>query len=191
MTVLCPGDAMEQRSLLRLAFKWNGPIYMRIGKTGEPQIYPTPPEIAIGKGSVLNSGKDLCLLSTGNMLPIALETSKILKNSGFESEVVSMHTVKPLDTQLLADLCSRFNLLATIEEHSLIGGLGSFISEWLADESISIRLLRFGTQDRFPHPIGSQKYTRELFGLTPQAIAARILLTIESKKYAYASSHPR
>ena len=124
------------------------------------------------------------------MLPSAIETAQILKNAGIEAEVISMHTVKPLDTALLVELCSRFSLLATIEEHSLIGGLGSYVAEWLADEAIiSTRLLRFGTQDRFPHPIGSQKYTRELFGLTPQVISTRILKTIESKLHAHTSSY--
>ena len=160
---------------------------MRIGKTGEPLIYPAPPEIVIGKGSLLQKGQDLCLLSTGNMLPIALETAAILKNSHLQAEVISMHTVKPLDTELLRDLSVRFPLLITIEEHSLIGGLGSFIAEWMVDQSISVRLVRFGTPDRFPHPIGSQKYTGELYGLTPQSIANRILE--ESKIHAHPSSH--
>jgi len=191
MTVLCPADAMELRSLLRLSFQWPGPIYMRIGKTGEPKIHPEPPALTIGKGHLLQNGRDLCLLSTGNMLPIALETANILKTSGIETEIVSLHTVKPLDTDLLSQLSIRFPLLVTLEEHSLIGGLGSYVAEWMADHAISLRLLRFGTQDKFPHPIGSQKYIRELFGLTPEKIASRILETIESKTHAHASSHSR
>lgn len=190
MTVLAPGDAMEQRSLLRLAFQLKGPAYMRIGKTGEPVIYSAPPAIEIGKGHVIEKGEDLCLLSTGNMLSVALETAKILKNSNQNAEVISMHTVKPLDTQLLAKLSERFSLLVTIEEHSLIGGMGSFIAEWLSDQSIFVHLLRFGTQDQFPHPVGSQKYTRKLFGLTPEVIASRIL---EKKGtiHAYTSRYSR
>lgn len=191
MTVLCPADSMELRSLLHLAFKLNGPAYMRIGKTGEPLIHQAPPQLTIGKGYLIERGTDLCILSAGNMLSIALEARKILKDGGIEAEVISMHTVKPLDTELLTQVSSRFPLLVSIEEHSLIGGLGSFIAEWMADHSIFVHLLRFGTQDHFPHPIGSQKYIRELFGLTPQVIASRIQEKMKSKPYAYASSYSR
>ncbi len=190
MTVLGPGDAMELRSLLRLSFDWQGPIYMRIGKTGEPVIHPSPPEIVIGKGYTVQKGEDLCLISTGNMLPLALDVVGILNELGLKSEVISMHTVKPLDNALLTELIHRFSLLVTIEEHSLIGGLGSAIAEWIVDQSISTPLMRFGTQDRFSHPIGSQQYVRELLGLTPKSIANRILKKIESKTYAHSCSHP-
>lgn len=188
MTVLCPADAMELRSLLRASFQWPGPIYMRIGKTGEPQIYPAPPSLEIGKGSLIQKGSRVCILSTGNMLSVAIDASKLLEES---TEIISMHTVKPLDTELLEDLSKRFSLLVTLEEHSLIGGLGSYVAEWLADESLSIPLLRIGTKDQFPHPIGSQKYIRELFGLTPQAVASRIKEKIGKLDYANASSDSR
>lgn len=189
MTVLCPGDAMELRSLLRLALKWKGPIYMRIGKTNEPIIHASIPEFTIGKGFFLQEGKDLCILSTGNMLPFALDTANILKESGQEVAIVSMHTVKPLDTDLLSQLCRRFSHLVTIEEHSLIGGLGSYIAEWMVDQAIfSTQLIRFGTQDLFPHPIGSQKYTRELFGLNPKKIASKTLERISCENACSHSS---
>lgn len=191
MTVLCPGDAMELRSLLGSSLKWKQPMYMRIGKKGEPVIHASPPQVTIGKGSIIQKGKDLCLISTGNMLSVSLEAASILQESGYMSEVVSMHTVKPLDIELLRELSDRFPLLVSIEEHSLIGGLGSFIAEWIVDQNISTTLLRFGTQDSFPHPIGSQKYVRELFGLTPKSIANRIIKKIESSSYAHTCSHPR
>lgn len=190
MTVLCPGDTMELRSLLRLAFRLKGPAYMRIGKTNEPVIHSAPPDLVIGKGFTIQRGTDLCILSTGNMLPIALETSKILQTSNLRAELISMHTIKPLDTELLSNLSRRFSLLVTIEEHSLIGGLGSSVSEWLADQSVSLNLLRFGTQDKFPHPIGSQTYIRDLFGLNPPTIANKILQKL-SALHADTSSYSR
>ncbi|MBI3508846.1 MAG: transketolase [Chlamydiia bacterium] len=186
MTVLCPADALELRALLRASLNWPGPMYMRIGKTGEPQIYSSVPEIAIGKGSWIQKGTEICILSTGNMLSVAMEASKLLKEP---PAIISMHTVKPLDTELLQDISHRFSLLVTLEEHSLMGGFGSAVAEWLVDQSITTPLLRIGTQDRFPHPIGSQKYIREQFGLTPQAIANRIEQKIGF--YANTSSHPR
>ena len=189
MTVLCPGDSMELRCLLKLALKARGPVYMRIGKTNEPVVHLKIPDLEIGKGYLMQEGKDLCILSTGNMLPIALETANLLKNQGKEAMIISMHTVKPLDRELLASLCQKFALLVTLEEHSLIGGLGSSIAEWMSDqEMLFTRLIRFGTQDLFPHSIGSQKYTREYFGLTAPKIASTI---IEKIHYANTSCYSR
>ncbi len=175
MTVLCPADSMELRSLLREALKLDRPAYMRIGKAGEPVIHSAPPALCIGKGSIVRKGSDLCIFSTGNMLAIASEVCDLLEAANVAAELVSMHTVKPLDKELLESASSRFSLLATLEEHSLIGGLGSSICEWLVDRAINVKCLRFGTQDYFPHPIGSQTYIRNLFGLNPQSIANQIL----------------
>jgi len=176
MTVLAPGDAMELRSLLRQCFTIDGPIYMRIGKTGEPIIHPAPPELTIGKGLVVKPGSGLCIFSTGNMLAVALETAKELSSQGLDPQVISMHTIKPLDRELLASLSTSFSHWATLEEHSLIGGLGSAVAEWIADQRPGpITLSRFGTPDHFPHPIGSQKYLRAQYGLDPKTISQKIL----------------
>lgn len=189
MTVLCPGDTMELRGLLRLVFKSNSPMYMRIGKTGEPLVHSSPPALEIGKGMILQEGTDLCLFSTGNMLPTALETAKRLQNEGLSSLVVSFPTVKPLDIDLLTSLATRFSFWVSLEEHSLIGGLGASIAEWMIDQAIQqVRLLRFGTPDRFPHLIGSQKYLRAQYGLEPESIANIIL---KERKHANASCYSR
>ena len=176
MTVLAPGDAMELRSLLRLCFNQKGPVYMRIGKTGEPMIHPHPPALTIGKGLTVREGKDLCIFTTGNMLSIGLETAEALAKEGLDPQVVSMHTVKPIDKELLSNLSDRYSHWVTLEEHSLIGGLGSAIAEWLVDsDHRKIRLSRFGTPDYFPHPIGSQKYLRAQYRLDPKSISQKIL----------------
>jgi transketolase len=118
---------------------------------------------------------------------LAFETANLLKDHGQQAAIISMHTVKPLDIELLTGLCQKFPLIVTLEEHSLIGGLGSFVAEWMSDQGIvSTRLLRFGTGDRFPNHIGSQKYTRELFDLIPQKIAEKIL---EKLHYAHKSCY--
>lgn len=175
MTVLCPGDSMELRSLMQKAFAHPGPKYLRIGKTNEPIIHSSPPLLEIGKGCIIREGLDLCLLSTGNMLPIALETAKLLENEGLSAHVISFHTVKPLDYDLLNQLAIRFSFWISLEEHSLIGGFGAAIAEWIVDRQIQkVRMLRIGTPDRFPHSIGSQKYLREQYGLEPKAIAQLI-----------------
>lgn len=183
MTVLCPADTMELRSLMRLALRLPGPAYLRIGKTNEPVIHPSPPDLQIGKGLTIKTGHDFCILSTGNMLPTALEAAAVLEQrGGWKAEIISFHTVKPLDTRLLHTLCERFSLVVALEEHSLIGGLSSAIAEWMADHGpFATKLLRFGTPDRFPHSIGSQKYMRTVYGLTPHEISQQIHIQLESK----------
>jgi transketolase len=170
MTVLCPGDAFELRSLLREAVGQPGPVYLRIGKTKEPLIYSEVPKLTIGKGHLLLRGANTCILSTGNVLPIAMQTAQEIG-----AQLVSFHTVKPLDTLLLKELSEEFPLICTVEEHSLIGGLGSAVAEWWVDQNITTsRLLRLGTQDEFPHRIGSQQYVRDYFGLNVPTLKKRI-----------------
>lgn len=183
MTVLCPGDSWELRALLRQAVKMNGPVYLRIGKSGEPKVHEQTPLVEIGKGFELLRGSHICIISTGNVLPIACELAKKL-----DATLISMHTVKPLDTDLLVSLVAEYRFLCSIEEHSLIGGLGSAIAEWMVDGNItSSRLLRFGTSDEFPHSIGSQQYLRDYFGLNVETLLKKI--QHEVKADAYISSH--
>ena len=175
MTVLCPADAVEVRLALRAALRHDGPVYMRIGKKGEPVIHQSEPEFSIGRAIVLRQGQDVCLLSTGNMLPVAMKAAELLEAGGLSAQVVSFHTVKPLDEALLGEAFSRFRVVATIEEHSVLGGFGSAVAEWLADRAPQpTRLCRIGTPDWFPHEAGEQEYWRERFGLTAPSIAQRV-----------------
>jgi transketolase len=175
MSVICPGDAMEVRAALRAALKHDGPVYIRLGKKNEPVIHPDVPDLKIGEAIILREGADVCLLSTGNLLPNVCEAADLLAEAGISAQVVSFHTVKPLDERLLRDAFARFPLVTTVEEHSVIGGLGGAVAEWRADQDVTgARLLRIGTPDNFMHEAGSQSHARELFGLTPDAIVQKI-----------------
>lgn len=174
--MICPGDAMEVRAALRAALVQEDPVYIRIGKKGEPVVHKEAPHFAIGRGIVMREGQDICLLSTGNTLPLAMEAAALLDREGLSARVVSMHTVKPLDTELMSDVFGRCKLVASVEEHSVLGGLGSALAEWLTEQRGSLaRLLRFGTRDEFMHEAGEQEYARQLFGIQPAQIAQRIL----------------
>lgn len=173
--VLCPGDPMEVRACLRAALKEEGPVYMRIGKKGEPAIHREMPDITIGKCTVVKKGTSVCILNAGNTLPLALQAAEELDSLGFSTEVASFHTIKPLDEVYLARAFSEFELVATLEEHSIIGGFGGGVAEWLSDqEGLRARLLRFGTADNFLHKAGDQAYARKYYGLTRDHILARI-----------------
>jgi transketolase len=177
MTVVCPGDAVEVRLALEAAFKQGGPVYIRLGKKNEPIIHKDEPDFQIGKGIIIREGgKEVCLLGTGNVMPVVVETADLLATHGIKAQVVSMHTVKPLDEELLEKVFSQFKIIATVEEHSLIGGLGGSVAEWLSDQrSRKADLLRFGTKDEFMHGAGKQKTARQSVGIDAEILAGEIL----------------
>jgi transketolase len=180
MVVMCPADAWEVRAAMRAALQQDKPVYMRIGKRGEPKVHAdTPADFRIGKALTIAEGSDVCLLSTGTMLPDVIEAAHLLKTKGVSAQVVSFHTVKPLDEDCLAAAMARFRLVATIEEHSLIGGFGAAVAEWMVDHAAAPRaFLRFGTPDAFFKRSGEQEYAREQLGLGAHHIADRILASI-------------
>jgi transketolase len=179
MTVLAPCDSVELRGLLRAALRQNGPVYMRIGKKGEPVIHERPVEVAIGRAITVRDGERVCLVSTGNIMPVVLEVANALAGHGISPRVESFHTVKPLDEERLAEVFASVALVVSVEEHGRVGGLGGSIAEWLASRNgTSARLLSFGTSDTFLHQIGSQDYARQRFGLEAQAIAQRVLAAL-------------
>jgi transketolase len=176
MTVVCPGDAVEVRQAVRAALAQDEPVYIRIGKKGEPLVHKQPVDFVLGKGIVVRPGQDVCFFSTGNTLALAVRAAEELDKKGVSAQVVSLHTVKPLDEFLLADAFTRFRLVVTVEEHSRVGGLGGAVAEWLTDQPPQpARLLRVGTPDAFLHETGNQEHARRYFGLTPEKIAGQAL----------------
>ena len=175
MTILCPCDTFELRAALRAAMQHDGPVYLRIGKKNEPAGYEEVPAFTIGKSICIRDGDDVCLVSTGNMMPTVLDAAEQLAAHGISAQVESFHTVKPLDENRLRSLFGNYELVAVIEEHSIIGGLGGSVAEWTVREGLADqRLVCFGTADEFMHEVGSQKYARERFGLTPTNISETI-----------------
>jgi transketolase len=181
LTVLCPADALEVGPALEAALALPGPAYIRLGKKGEPTIHEKPPRFEIGRGIVMREGTDVCLLGMGTMTVTAIEAAKLLMAHGISARVVSMHTVKPLDEALLAESFDRFAVVAVVEEHSVIGGLGSAAAEWLARGGPRRGALEaIGTPDAFISEAGSQQWMRERCGLTAAAIAERIACRLKA-----------
>lgn len=176
MSVVCPGDANEVRAAMRAAVALGRPVYIRMGKKGEPKVHEAVPEgFAIGRALTIAAGLDVCLLSTGNMLPEAVTAAHVLAGRKISAKVVSFHTVKPLDGECLAEAFSRFKMVVTIEEHSLIGGFGSAVAEWVIDHGVTPKgFIRVGTPDAFFKLSGEQEFAREKLGLTGHQIADRV-----------------
>lgn len=180
MTVLCPGDPLEVKAALRAAVQEDGPVYIRLGKKGEPTFHDAEPDFEIGEPSVIRPGSDVALLSVGNMLGATMEAAEILEAEGVDPEVVSFHTVKPLPEDFLDETFSDFDTIVTIEEHGVRGGAGARIAEWKADENRDeADLVRIATPDAFFDGVGDQNYAREELGLNSESISRVVLETLE------------
>ncbi|EKD71488.1 MAG: hypothetical protein ACD_46C00180G0002 [uncultured bacterium] len=176
ISIVCPCDPIEARLAIRASLNQNGPVYIRLGKKGEPQIHHDKFAFLIGKSITVRKGNDICILSTGNVMPLSLKVANELIDLNINARVESFHTIKPLDVDLLINLFDTYHTIVTIEEHSLIGGLGSAIAEWMIDNNhIKTKLLRIGTRDEFLPYVGSQDYARQYYGLTSERIINQIL----------------
>jgi transketolase len=175
MTVVCPGDPYEVGLCVRAASLSPGPFYIRLGKAGEPAVHATSPKgFEIGKAIVLKNGQDVSLFSSGNMLETAAAAAKILEQKGISVRLISMHTVKPLDTDAVLSAARETRAVFTLEEHSIIGGLGGATAEVLAEYSSLAPLKILGAADQFADCSGSQKYHRHKHGLTPESVAIAV-----------------
>ncbi|RDI48160.1 transketolase family protein [Aquicella lusitana] len=175
MCVMAPGDATELRLALRAALQQNHPVYIRIGKKGEPDIHAHRTQLNIGKVFIVREGTEIGILSAGTIITEVIKAADLLKEKGISAEVVSSHTIKPLDDAYLKSAAKRFKLLVTVEEHGLIGGLGGAVAEWSARENTKVPHLSIGTPDEFMHETGSQAYARKKYGLVADAIAERVI----------------
>lgn len=175
MTVVAPGDAVETRLLTRALVEHKGPCYLRLGRAGEPNVHGTLREARIGKAITVRPGHDLALISTGSMLETAVRVADRLGASGLQARVLSMHTLKPLDVDAVIAAAEETGAVATLEEHSVIGGLGSAVAEVLAPRpDIKVPFQRFGLPSTFVSEAGSQAFLRDRAGLSEHAILSSL-----------------
>lgn len=166
MTVVAPGDPVETKAATRAAAAGVGPVYLRLGRAGEPLVHEKPIDWTLGKALAVRQGDDLTLISTGAMLPTAILAADALAAQGLSIGVISMHTIKPLDTQAILETARRTRRIVTLEEHSLLGGLGSAVAEVLCEADIrNVRFKRIGLPSEFSKHVGEQEYLRRIYGL--------------------------
>jgi len=179
MTVVAPGDPIEAEAATHAVGAYPGPCYLRLGRTGEASIHHSKIKFEIGKAIEVQDGSDITLISTGGMLGTAQQAAEALKLEGIAARVLSMHTLKPLDTKAVLAAGRDTGAIVTIEEHSLIGGLGSAVAEVLAESGEErIAFKRLGVSSAFSSAIGSQEFLREHHGLSVSAVlrTAEVLL---------------
>jgi len=184
MTVLCPSDPYEVEKLTIQTIEHKGPIYMRLAKKGEPIISNISNKIKIGKANYIqkNKNSNIAILFTSNASDIAIEVNKKLKKSAFESDLISMHTIKPFDYKTLETIISTKKYVFTIEEHSSIGGLGSIVSEYIAESKYKPIFKKFSLPDEYSHYIGTQYHIRDKFDLNSEFIFNTILNFLSKNK---------
>lgn len=175
LTILCPGDPIETALATKAMLVHAGPAYLRLGRAGEPNIHKIIPSFKIGKGILIEDGKDVTIIGTSNLLQRAWEVTTSLKKKGLSIRLISMHTIKPLDTQIILESIKKTPAIFTLEEHSVIGGLGSAVSEVLAENRADVIFKRIGVPDRFTKVIGSQEHMRRANGLSVEQIVKTIL----------------
>lgn len=172
MTVVAPGDPIETDLALRALVRHEGPVYLRLNRAGDRIVHTKKPSFILGKAITVQRGKDITLVSTGAMLSVVIETAKALDKEGISCRVLSMHTLKPLDDKTVLDAAKETRALLTIEEHSILGGLGGAVAEVLAEHRISLPFLRIGIPDTFSEHVGNQDYLRQKYGLSKDRIIA-------------------
>jgi transketolase len=165
LTVVAPADPVETRLATRALASWPGPCYLRLEKAGNAVVHPVEPAFQLGRALLVRPGRDVTLISTGGMLPETLATATRLAAEGIDAEVLSMHTLKPLDGAAVLAAARQTGAVVTVEEHSVTGGLGSAVAEVLAEAGPGPwRLRRFGVPDAPYHGVGSQAFLRRLAG---------------------------
>ena len=169
MTIICPADDVEARAAVKAAAEYVGPVYMRFGRLAVPVINDEANyKFEIGKGITLKEGKDVTIIATGLEVNESLEAAKLLEADGISAEVINIHTIKPLDKELVVASAKKTGKVATVEEHSVIGGLGGAVAEALSEEAPT-KMLRIGMMDKFGQS-GPAKALIEYYGLDGKSI---------------------
>jgi transketolase len=181
MVIINPADAVEARAAVKAALEYNGPMYIRLGRLAVP-VYNDPAtyEFKLGKGICLKDGSDVTIVATGLMVDMANNAAKMLSDEGISARVINIHTIKPLDKDIILKAASETGALVVAEEHNVIGGLGSAVAEAVC-ESCPVPVLRVGTNDVFGRS-GKVPPLLELYGLTAENIAEKAKLAISLKK---------
>jgi len=178
MNIIAPADPTEMQWATKVAVKLKKPLYLRIAKKGEPVIYDKKPILRFGKGSILKKGNDFAIISTGNMVYNSLLATNSLEKKGLKGTVISMHTLKPIDEELIKKLSAKVKHIFTIEEHYEIGGLGSIVSDIITKYNLPCKLVKIALPNIFIKEAASQQFLRNKYKLSPKQIEKTIIKTL-------------
>ena len=171
MTIINPADAVEARAAVEAALNIDGPVYLRFGRMAVPVINEADAKFEVGKGVQMKDGSDVTIVATGIMVNMALEAAATLEAEGISARVINIHTIKPLDKEIVVKAAKETGAIVTAEEHNIIGGLGSAVAEAVC-EACPVPVTRVGTNDVYGHS-GKVPPLLEMYGLTPANIVAK------------------
>lgn len=181
MAIINPADAVEARAAVEAALNHDGPVYMRFGRLAVPVFNDAESyKFELGKGIQLCDGNDVTIIATGIMVNMAVEAAEILKAEGISARVINIHTIKPIDREIIAKAAKETGAIVTAEEHNIIGGLGSAVAEVVCEEC-PVPVVRLGVEDQFGRS-GKVPALLEMYGLTKENIVAKAKKAIELKK---------
>lgn len=180
MTVINPCDDIEARAAVKAALEINGPVYMRFGRFATPVIFDENYKFEIGKGVMLADGSDVTIIASGLTVYMALEAREALAQEGISARVINIHTIKPIDRDIIIDAAKATGAIVTAEEHNIIGGLGSAVSEVVC-ESCPVPVVKLGVNDTFGKS-GTVPLLLEEYGLTTANIVAKAKTAVALKK---------
>ena len=173
MVIINPCDDVEACAAVRAAYEYVGPVYLRFGRLAIPVINdPATYHFEIGKGVLLKEGKDVTIIATGLCVCEALEAAKLLAADGVDAEVINIHTIKPLDEELVAASAVKTGKVVTVEEHSVIGGLGSAVCDALCEKA-PVRVMKIGINDRFGESGPGAELVKK-YGLDAESIYKKV-----------------
>lgn len=183
VTVVCPGDLVEAAEATKAIAHTPGTVYLRLGRGGEKRVHNKIDNFQIGKAIKIREAKADCnkkvaLFSTGAILDEVTEAAGILEKEGIGVEEYSFHTVKPIDKDVILDCANRYDYIVTVEEHNVIGGFASAVSEVITDSYENVRLIKIGLNDEYCSKVGNQKYLRAQYGMTAQDIVKKVKETV-------------
>jgi transketolase len=178
MVLIVPADYEETAQAMRAAIAHAGPVFIRVGRSAEPVIYTDGCPFELGQANQLREGEDVTIIACGVMVFESLRAADILQGQGVSARVLDMHTVKPLDTEAVGRAARETRAILTVEEHTVVGGLGGAVAETLAETGLGVRFKRIGLPDIFA-TAGNPDYLRQLYGLNGEAIAQQAIALLE------------
>lgn len=172
MTIINPCDDIEAKAAVKAAYEMEGPVYLRFGRLAAPVINKEDYKFELGKGVTLREGRDITIVATGLMVSAALDAAQKLEADGISAEVINIHTIKPLDEDIIAGSAKKTGKVVTVEEHSVIGGLGSAVCDCLS-EKYPVPVIKIGINDVFGHSGPAVELLKE-FGLDGDGIYTKV-----------------
>lgn len=177
LTILCPASPLEVKKATIAAYEYDGPVYLRLGTNKEAEIYDAEYAFVIGKGVTVREGSDVALIGTGSILNDILKAAELLHEEGIRARVINIHTIKPIDKEIILKAIKEIGKIVVIEDHNIIGGLGSAVAEIIAESGRGVQFKRIGLHG-FSNGYGTYAQVKEMNGIGIEQICAEIKLLV-------------